>query len=138
MCFQSKSMPLVPGLLAGGGGAISGAAAVSPVSVLSSPSSAELQQFDALSQRPRAAAPAAPAALPDNNDPFDLSLLGDDLAPAHPTTVKKSPSAFLGENSSLVNLERLLQPVAEPPAPNPFADVQPPPPVRTTHRTCHC
>ncbi|KPJ18314.1 Epsin-2 [Papilio machaon] len=146
---QSKSMPMVPGMGVG----VGVGAAVSPVSVLSSPSSADLQQFDALSQRPRAAAP------PVENDPFDLSLLGvyltttscnmvndssniyvcvsagDNLSGAQTSSVKKSPSAFLGENSSLVNLERLLQPVAEPPAPNPFADVQPPPPVRTPHPT---
>ncbi|XP_063618857.1 epsin-2 isoform X2 [Cydia splendana] len=94
----------------------------SPPSVLSSPSS-ELEQFDALSQRPRA--------TNNHDDPFDLTALGDNLAPAassSPSTgaIKKSPSAFLGENSSLVNLERLLQPAsAEPPAPNPFAPEPP-------------
>ncbi|XP_013168994.1 PREDICTED: epsin-2, partial [Papilio xuthus] len=123
---QSKSMPMVPGMGASMGAGVGVGAAVSPVSVLSSPSSADLQQFDALSQRPRAAAP------PLDNDPFDLSLLGDNLTGAQTSSVKKSPSAFLGENSSLVNLERLLQPVAEPPAPNPFADAQPPPPARLT------
>ncbi|XP_063534138.1 epsin-2 isoform X3 [Cydia strobilella] len=93
----------------------------SPPSVLSSPSS-ELEQFDALSQRPRATNNGN-----HHDDPFDLTALGDNLAPAasaSPSTgaIKKSPSAFLGENSSLVNLERLLQPAsAEPPAPNPFA-----------------
>ncbi|XP_038212011.1 epsin-2 [Zerene cesonia] len=81
----------------------------SPVSVISSPSS-ELEQFDALSQRPRDA--RAPDPQPD---PFDLSALNDNV-PAGAGAIKKSPSAFLGENSSLVNLERLL-----PPAPNPFA-----------------
>lgn len=43
----------------------------SPVSVLSSPSSSDLEQFDALSQRARA--------LPNNHadsDPFDLTGLG--------------------------------------------------------------
>ncbi|CAH0578938.1 unnamed protein product [Chrysodeixis includens] len=98
----------------------------SPVSVLSSPSSSELEQFDALSQRPRT------NHNHNNNvepDPFDLTTLGDSLAPkpASPPVgslgaIKKSPSAFLGENSSLVNLDRLLQPVAaDPPQPNPFA-----------------
>ncbi|KAJ0176938.1 hypothetical protein K1T71_006947 [Dendrolimus kikuchii] len=97
----------------------------SPLSVLSSPSSSELEQFDALSQRPN-------HNHHNNNhggaeaDPFDLSALGDTVAATPPLAVggamKKSPSAFLGENSSLVNLERLLQPApAEPPAPNPFA-----------------
>ncbi|XP_046959427.1 epsin-1 [Vanessa cardui] len=105
----------------------------SPLSLLSSPSSSELEQFDALSQRPRTQ-PAAPAAPAD--DPFDLSALGDSLTPkpvSPPNTgaIKKSPSAFLGENSSLVNLERLLQPVApDPPAPNPFAHERPPAPVK--------
>ncbi|CAG5031452.1 unnamed protein product [Parnassius apollo] len=111
---QSKSLSAVSGVPA--------MSAVSPVSALSSPSSGELEQFDALSQRPRAQPPA-------DNDPFDLSLLGDSLS-AKPAGVKKSPSAFLGENSALVNLERLLQPAAEPPAPNPFAPdppLQPPP-----------
>ncbi|CAG4992385.1 unnamed protein product [Colias eurytheme] len=81
----------------------------SPVSVISSPSS-ELEQFDALSQRPvqRGAQEA---------DPFDLSALNDNLTPSSTGAIKKSPSAFLGENSSLVNLERLLPPAP----PNPFA-----------------
>lgn len=105
----------------------------SPVSILSSPSSSELEQFDALSQRR------------NNNieaDPFDLSALGDSLTPkptspplvgSIPNTgaIKKSPSAFLGENSSLVNLERLLQPAPpDPPAPNPFANEKAPQPVK--------
>lgn len=98
----------------------------SPVSVLSSPSSSELEQFDALSQRPRTNHNHNNNAEPD---PFDLTALGDSLAPkpASPPVgslgaIKKSPSAFLGENSSLVNLDRLLQPAAaDPPAPNPFA-----------------
>ncbi|CAK1546898.1 unnamed protein product [Leptosia nina] len=91
----------------------------SPVSVISSPSS-ELEQFDALSQRPK-------GHQNNNNDsdPFDISGLG---APVSNSTgaIKKSPSAFLGENSSLVNLERLLQPPpAAPAAPNPFAPEPP-------------
>ncbi|XP_059056909.1 epsin-2 isoform X2 [Achroia grisella] len=95
----------------------------SQASVLSSPSSSELEQFDALSQRPRT--------HQNNNiepDPFDLTALGDNLAkPSSPVAaMKKSPSAFLGENSSLVNLERLLQPAPlDPPAPNPFAAPEP-------------
>ncbi|XP_052740354.1 epsin-1 [Bicyclus anynana] len=107
---------------------------VSPASLLSSPSS-ELEQFDALSQR-------RPLDQPDSlaPDPFDLSLLDGSLAPTNSSpaggAMKKSPSAFLGENSSLVNLERLLQPAgAEPNAPNPFANDQrqlfaPPPPAK--------
>ncbi|XP_037293626.1 epsin-2 isoform X2 [Manduca sexta] len=116
----------------------------SPPSVLSSPSSSELEQFDALSRR-----------LHHNNhnnnadpDPFDLTALGDSLSPKPMSNagmggvagvggvggagVKKSPSSFLGENSSLVNLERLLQPAPASPAHNPFAPeaFAPPPPVR--------
>ncbi|XP_022831239.1 epsin-2 isoform X1 [Spodoptera litura] len=103
--------------------------AKSPVSVLSSPSSSELEQFDALSQRPR-------NNLNNNTepDPFDLTALSDSLtpkpsSPAGAAGMKKSPSAFLGENSSLVNLDRLLQPAAADlaPAHNPFADPAPPP-----------
>ncbi|KAF9410392.1 hypothetical protein HW555_010518 [Spodoptera exigua] len=78
--------------------------AKSPVSVLSSPSSSELEQFDALSQRPRNNL--------NNNaepDPFDLTALSDSLtpkpsSPAVGAGMKKSPSAFLGENSSLARL----------------------------------
>ncbi|XP_045771362.1 epsin-1 isoform X2 [Maniola jurtina] len=108
---------------------------VSPASLLSSPSS-ELEQFDALSQR-RHVAPDHADSAPD---PFDLSLLDSSLAPKSSASpaggVKKSPSAFLGENSSLVNLERLLQPSGpEPTAPNPFTNDQrqlfaPPPPAK--------
>ncbi|KAJ8727827.1 hypothetical protein PYW08_016212 [Mythimna loreyi] len=109
---------------------VAGMHAKSPVSVLSSPSSSELEQFDALSQRPRT--------NHNNNaepDPFDLTALSDNLTPKPSSplagslgAVKKSPSAFLGENSSLVNLERLLQPApAEAAAPNPFAHDAPPP-----------
>ncbi|XP_047517680.1 epsin-1 isoform X2 [Pieris napi] len=94
----------------------------SPISVISSPSS-DLEQFDALSQRQKT----------QNNheqDPFDLSGLGGKLSPPISSgtgAIKKSPSAFLGENSSLVNLERLLQPAAAAPpaAPNPFAPLGP-------------
>lgn len=122
----------------------------SPSSLLSSPSSSELEQFDALSQRQTTITTLNNHH--NNNvelDPFDLSALGDGLTPqarpASSTGVKKSPSAFLGENSSLVNLERLLQPAAPagplgppaplgahpPVAPNPFApQPQPPPPPR--------
>ncbi|KAJ8730425.1 hypothetical protein PYW07_017463 [Mythimna separata] len=107
-----------------------GLQAKSPVSVLSSPSSSELEQFDALSQRKRS--------NHNNNaepDPFDLTALSDNLTPKPSSplvgslgAVKKSPSAFLGENSSLVNLERLLQPApVEAAAPNPFANDAPPP-----------
>lgn len=47
-------------------------------------------------------------------DPFDLSLLGDNLNasnanPAQPA--KRTPQSFLGENSSLVNLDNLIKPM---------------------------
>lgn len=51
-------------------------------------------------------------------DPFDLSLLGDNLSgtnangPALPA--KKTPQSFLGENSALVNLDNLIKPVNVP------------------------
>ncbi|XP_075973081.1 epsin homolog lqf isoform X2 [Anticarsia gemmatalis] len=106
----------------------------SPVSVLSSPSSSELEQFDALSQRPRTNTNNINSNHNNNDhDPFDLTALGDNLSPAPASppggAVKKSASMFLGENSGLVNLERLLQaPGAAPPAPNPFAPPDPPKP----------
>ncbi|XP_041978502.1 epsin-1 isoform X2 [Aricia agestis] len=111
----------------------------SPLSMVSSPSS-DLEQFDALSRRTEPAlAPLDHATSAAAADPFDLSLL-DEKLPSNGLmgtggAVKKSPAAFLGENSALVNLERLLQPAADPPphAPNPFAERQlfaPPPPAK--------
>ncbi|GBP30802.1 Epsin-2 [Eumeta japonica] len=101
----------------------------SPAQMVSSPSS-ELEDFDAITNRGRS----------DNgpHDPFDLSLLGGSLGnrsssagpPASSGAIKKSPSAFLGENSSLVNLDNLIRPAApEPAAPNPFAAPEPRPHV---------
>ncbi|KAM3956939.1 LOW QUALITY PROTEIN: epsin homolog lqf [Aphomia sociella] len=109
------------------------AQSTSQASVLSSPSSSELEQFDALSQRTRT--------HHNNNsepDPFDLTGLGDNLAQPSSSPLsaapKKSPSAFLGENSALVNLERLLQPAAAADAAaaahNPFAAEHPQPQPR--------
>lgn len=49
----------------------------------------------------------------NNRDPFELSLLGDslpemDTAGAATGITKKTPQSFLGENSSLVNLDNLV------------------------------
>lgn len=51
-------------------------------------------------------------------DPFDLSGLSNSLTPS-PATVapKKTPHSFLGENSSLVNLDNLVTKTSLPPAP---------------------
>lgn len=41
-------------------------------------------------------------------DPFDLSGLCDTLSTPINSAPKKTPQSFLGENSSLVNLENLV------------------------------
>lgn len=51
------------------------------------------------------------------SDSLDLSGLGDVLSDIKPS-VKKSPHSFLGENSSLVNLDNLVT-ISPKPAPAP-------------------
>lgn len=86
----------------------------SPINILSSPAS-DLEEFDAITNRTRASngTPIVASNNVNNNhhhsngtspDPFDLSILGERL-PA-----KKTPQSFLGENSSLVNLDNLIKP----------------------------
>lgn len=47
-----------------------------------------------------------------SSDPFELNLLGDVLPSTGPDpstgATKKTPLSFLGENSSLVNLDNLV------------------------------
>lgn len=101
----------------------------SPAQLISSPSS-ELSDFDAITNRDRVNGNNGHMTSPD---PFDLSIL-DQKLPAEAPTAKKSPRAFLGENSALVNLDSLLQPPEQPAASalnhnhNPFAEPAPPPP----------
>lgn len=40
--------------------------------------------------------------------PFDMSGLGDSLSDDKQASIKKTPHSFLGENSSLVNLDNLV------------------------------
>ncbi|GLV35011.1 liquid facets [Carabus blaptoides fortunei] len=106
--------------------------------------STDLDEFDAITNRNRQSPKSNGTHVINNNgtDPFELSLLGDTLAPTAPRlstgTTKKTPQSFLGENSSLVNLDNLVtaskQTPTQPglvPAPfgtvNPFSDAQPPP-----------
>lgn len=81
----------------------------------SSPST-DLDEFDAITNRNRTVStsmsPKANGTAATHNgnnngngDPFELNLLGDAL-PIEP--VKKTPQSFLGENSSLVNLDNLV------------------------------
>ncbi|XP_046660714.1 epsin-2 isoform X3 [Homalodisca vitripennis] len=76
-------------------------------------------------------------------DPFDLSGLSNSLSTPPSTVPKKTPHSFLGENSSLVNLENLVTkttltsapfvPVSTPALANPFSNSPPMmrPPLRT-------
>ncbi|XP_049950359.1 epsin-2 isoform X1 [Schistocerca serialis cubense] len=111
----------------------------------SSPSSTagDLDEFDIITNR---ASASTNANMINNNggtlspDPFDLTGLGDSLSENRQTTAKKTPQSFLGENSSLVNLDNLVtmntKPAAAAPPPvssaslataNPFSGVPPQP-----------
>lgn len=57
------------------------------------------------------------------SDSLDLSGLGDVLTDIKPS-VKKSPHSFLGENSSLVNLDNLVT-ISPKPAPAPVPQGKP-------------
>lgn len=100
-----------------GAGAI--AAPVTPVhqdlwSSNSQSPSTDLDEFDAITNRNRQSPKSNGTHITNNNgtDPFELSLLGDTLPPSAPQlstgTTKKTPQSFLGENSSLVNLDNLV------------------------------
>lgn len=57
---------------------------------------------------------------------FVLASLLDDMDPLSSKKPNKTPQAFLGENSSLVNLDNLIKPVTnnsgQPSAYNPFSE----------------
>uniref|UniRef100_A0A0A9ZDI2 Epsin-2 n=1 Tax=Lygus hesperus TaxID=30085 RepID=A0A0A9ZDI2_LYGHE len=135
----------------------------SPAPSLSSPSNTDLDEFDIITNRDRNNI--------NNNktgeyeyygdydydcegatspNPFDMKGLGDALSPATPpsSTVKaKSPHAFLGENSALVNLDNLVTKTVIPPAnqapnqpprsgsvgANPFSPLTPLQPMRSPY-----
>lgn len=126
-------------ILAGLGGTTT--TANSGVSLLS-PSS-DLDEFDIISNRNTSTNGNSNNNKQTNgtSDPFDLGLLVDTL-PINNTAsstgaTKKTPQSFLGENSSLVNLDNLVTLGTKPPANtnttvsppfNPFADtIQPRP-----------
>ncbi|XP_062710549.1 epsin-1 isoform X6 [Aedes albopictus] len=114
----------------------------SPVGAITSPAS-DLDEFDIITKRSNNS-----NAVNNNLNNNGLSLL-DDLDPlsssntsssasnstpsAAATTTKKTPASFLGENSSLVNLDNLIKPVTTAPgagapgapAYNPFGDAAP-------------
>ncbi|XP_021695471.1 epsin-1 isoform X3 [Aedes aegypti] len=114
----------------------------SPVGAITSPAS-DLDEFDIITKRSNNS-----NAVNNNLNNNGLSLL-DDLDPlsssntsssasnstpsATATTTKKTPASFLGENSSLVNLDNLIKPVTTAPgagapgapAYNPFGDAAP-------------
>lgn len=110
-----------------------------PWSPASQSSSTDLDEFDVITNRNRATSPKTNGTN-DNatNDPFELNLLGDALDSSDPEPVtnatKKTPLSFLGENSSLVNLDNLVTSKATNPslAANPFSNAStttPPRPV---------
>ncbi|XP_044758375.1 epsin-2 isoform X2 [Coccinella septempunctata] len=110
-----------------------------PWSPASQSSSTDLDDFDLIMNRNRSPQTVQSNVTVSNNngDPFELSLLGDSLpetqtAGSATGVTKKTPQSFLGENSSLVNLDNLvMSKTANPQGANPFQD-QPPRPVFNT------
>ncbi|XP_066262936.1 epsin-2 isoform X2 [Euwallacea similis] len=96
-----------------------------PWSPTSPASSTDLDEFDIITNRNRAASPKSNGNT--SNDPFELNLLGDTLSSSDANlTAKKTPHSFLGENSALVNLDNLVttSKLSNPTlAANPFSDV---------------
>uniref|UniRef100_A0A0A9ZDH8 Epsin-2 n=1 Tax=Lygus hesperus TaxID=30085 RepID=A0A0A9ZDH8_LYGHE len=121
----------------------------SPAPSLSSPSNTDLDEFDIITNRDRNNINNNKTGATSPN-PFDMKGLGDALSPATPpsSTVKaKSPHAFLGENSALVNLDNLVTKTVIPPAnqapnqpprsgsvgANPFSPLTPLQPMRSPY-----
>ncbi|XP_045476715.1 epsin-2 isoform X2 [Harmonia axyridis] len=110
-----------------------------PWSPASQSSSTDLDEFDLIMNRNKSPQTVQPTVGISNNnsDPFELSLLGEGLPEVQPTSsatgvIKKTPQSFLGENSSLVNLDNLvMSKPLNPQGANPFQD-QPPRPVFNT------
>ncbi|KAK7788959.1 hypothetical protein R5R35_002362 [Gryllus longicercus] len=103
----------------------------SPASVPSASSMTSPQSGDPWAPVPREPTPKSGGTL--SPDPFDLSVLDDTLSDSKQSVNKKTPHSFLGENSSLVNLDNLVarpasaSPSTVPAVPvasaNPFAGV---------------
>uniref|UniRef100_A0A1B6GTX4 ENTH domain-containing protein n=2 Tax=Cuerna arida TaxID=1464854 RepID=A0A1B6GTX4_9HEMI len=108
----------------------------------------DLDEFDQILNRERAVSDSNsvnnnPTGGSMSPDPFDLSGLSNSLTTPPSTVPKKTPHSFLGENSSLVNLENLVTkttltsapfvPVPTPALANPFSNSPPMmrPPLRT-------
>ncbi|KAK3913315.1 Epsin-2 [Frankliniella fusca] len=103
---------------------------VSTSNNLHSPAS-DLDEFDIITNRERPGGNQATNINTTNNnstDSLDLSALGDALSDTKQGT-KKSPHSFLGENSSLVNLDNLVtvspKPAAAPATQGAFGTVNP-------------
>ncbi|XP_076273011.1 epsin homolog lqf isoform X3 [Rhynchophorus ferrugineus] len=112
-----------------------------PWSPASQGSSTDLDEFDVITNRNRAASPKSNGNI-TVSDPFELNLLGDSLPSAGPSpstgATKKTPQSFLGENSALVNLDNLVttsKPNNPTLAANPFSDPTVPPVPRPVFNT---
>ncbi|KAK9509741.1 hypothetical protein O3M35_006989 [Rhynocoris fuscipes] len=115
----------------------------SPAASLSSPSNPDLDEFDVITNRDRNNINNNKGTTSPN--PFDMKGLNDCLGGSSPNTAKRSPHSFLGENSSLVNLDNLVtKPVVPPPvqvaqqpvrpsAANPFSPLTPLQPMRAPY-----
>uniref|UniRef100_A0A224XMM2 Putative equilibrative nucleoside transporter protein n=1 Tax=Panstrongylus lignarius TaxID=156445 RepID=A0A224XMM2_9HEMI len=115
----------------------------SPAASLSSPSNTDLDEFDVITNRDRNNINNNKGTTSPN--PFDMKGLNDCLGGNSPSTTKRSPHSFLGENSSLVNLDNLVtKPIVPPTAPvpqqsprpgaaNPFSPLTPLQPMRAPY-----
>lgn len=126
-------MPAVPPSDPWGGAAVSGSAdTASKAAPWGEPAADVDADFDSIrlgtgtkSSDPFGGPPATTAAAPADTA-FDMGSMNDALPPNQHETQKKSAADFLGENSSLVNLDSLIGPtpqqqVAQPGSMNPFA-----------------
>ncbi|XP_065075939.1 epsin-1 isoform X3 [Ochlerotatus camptorhynchus] len=112
----------------------------SPVGAITSPAS-DLDEFDIITKRSNNNNAVNNnlnnngGSLLDDLDPLsssNTSSSASNSTPSATTTTKKTPASFLGENSSLVNLDNLIKPVtnapgtgAGAPAYNPFGESAP-------------
>lgn len=113
----------------------------SPVGAITSPAS-ELDEFDIITKRSNNSNAVNnnlnnnSGSLLDDLDPLsssNTSSSASNSTPSATATTKKTPASFLGENSSLVNLDNLIKPVTTAPgavapgapAYNPFGDAAP-------------
>ncbi|XP_055384206.1 epsin-2 isoform X3 [Condylostylus longicornis] len=83
----------------------------SPLGAMTSPTS-DMDDFDVISNRNKAGQENNFNSGNNNNSIFKILSLLDEMDPLTGKKILKTPQSFLGENSSLVNLDNLIKPVS--------------------------